>query len=224
MNQDILSVIASFLCLDDRKQFALVYSKFAQAWQIIDRDNVVCCTMENAIRHNHLLCVRECLRKTYWRCGRTIKYADQLRFTYDAAYYGSFEVLKFLHERAHCRVNVHQAYGAALQTISKGGFECFQYIYVVCSQRKWIPRLCERAAKGGNLACLKFAHENGCPWHGSTVCMMADMNGHVDCLEYAEEQGCSWNRTCLRTTSLPLQSTNTAEYALVRRMTPPPKY
>ena len=54
------------------------------------------------------------------------------------------------------------------------------------------------AAKNGNLNCLKYAHENGCPWNKDT-CHYASQNGHLNCLKYAHENSCSWNeKTCRR--------------------------
>ena len=47
-------------------------------------------------------------------------------------------------------------------------------------------------AKGGHLDCLKYAHENGCPWDEGT-CSYAAEYGHLDCLKYAHENGCPWN-------------------------------
>ena len=40
------------------------------------------------------------------------------------------------------------------------------------------------AAKKGHLNCLKYAHENGCPWDEDT-CIIADKNGNLNCLKYA---------------------------------------
>jgi len=45
------------------------------------------------------------------------------------------------------------------------------------------------AAIYGNLNCLKYAHENGCPWNENTCCSAAE-NGHLECLKYAHENGC----------------------------------
>ena len=45
---------------------------------------------------------------------------------------------------------------------------------------------CSNAAKNGHLECLKYAHENGCPWDGET-CSNAAKNGHLECLKYAHE-------------------------------------
>ena len=52
---------------------------------------------------------------------------------------------------------------------------------------------CSYAAKNGHLDCLKYAHENGCPWDEDT-CTNAAENGHLDCLIYAHENGCPWDK------------------------------
>ena len=51
-------------------------------------------------------------------------------------------------------------------------------------------------ADNGHLACLKFAHQNGCEWNSQT-CRAASGKGQLSCLQYAIENGCDWNRwTC----------------------------
>ena len=50
---------------------------------------------------------------------------------------------------------------------------------------------CASAARGGHLECLRYAHENGCPWDGAT-CASAARGGHLECLRYAHENGCPW--------------------------------
>ena len=55
---------------------------------------------------------------------------------------------------------------------------------------------CSKAAQNGHLECLKYAHENGCPWNEMT-CSKAAENGHLECLKYAHENGCPWDEeTC----------------------------
>ncbi len=52
------------------------------------------------------------------------------------------------------------------------------------------------AAQYGRLDCLRYAHENGCPWD-ETTCRYAAQYGHLDILRYAHENGCPWNEsTC----------------------------
>ena len=55
---------------------------------------------------------------------------------------------------------------------------------------------CYYATQNGHLECLKYAHENGCPWDKS-ICLEASRYGHLECLKYAHENGCPWNEfTC----------------------------
>src|SRR5438105_4179141 len=57
---------------------------------------------------------------------------------------------------------------------------------------------CATAALYGQLDCLKYLHENGCPWDSFT-CYHAAGNGHLDCLKYAHENGCPWDEgTCMK--------------------------
>ena len=39
--------------------------------------------------------------------------------------------------------------------------------------------------------CLRYAHENGCPWDENTTCMYAAEG--EKCLRYAHENGCPWD-------------------------------
>jgi hypothetical protein len=48
------------------------------------------------------------------------------------------------------------------------------------------------AAKSGHLDCLKYAHENGCPWDADT-CYYAESYRQEHCLMYALENGCPYN-------------------------------
>lgn len=45
------------------------------------------------------------------------------------------------------------------------------------------------AAKSGSLECLRWAHENGCPWNDQTT-TQAKLNGHLECFQYAVRHGC----------------------------------
>ncbi|CAB9524341.1 ankyrin repeat protein (Partial), partial [Seminavis robusta] len=48
----------------------------------------------------------------------------------------------------------------------------------------------------GSLECLKYAHENGCPWDSHT-CSFAAETGQLECLKYARGRGCPWDAwTC----------------------------
>lgn len=51
--------------------------------------------------------------------------------------------------------------------------------------------LCE-AASTGDLIGLMDQHLNG-SWNSEVVCLSAVMFGHLDCLKYAHENGCPWD-------------------------------
>ena len=60
----------------------------------------------------------------------------------------------------------------------------------------WDERTCSEAAAGGHLNCLQYAHEHNCPW-GKCTCSEAAAGGHLNCLQYAHEHGCPWDEyTC----------------------------
>jgi hypothetical protein len=48
-------------------------------------------------------------------------------------------------------------------------------------------KICENAAEGGNLECLKYAHEIGCQWGDKKVCEFAAAGGHLECLVYHKQ-------------------------------------
>lgn len=57
------------------------------------------------------------------------------------------------------------------------------------------PEATHVAARFGQLACLKYAHENGCSWNASLLYKdilfnMDDGDNFMACLDYAREQGC----------------------------------
>ena len=52
----------------------------------------------------------------------------------------------------------------------------------------WGSEDCAAAAACGNLSCLKYLHEHGCPWDYRTLLAAIDSD-HADCLNYALDQG-----------------------------------
>ena len=52
--------------------------------------------------------------------------------------------------------------------------------------------MCALAAERGHLECLKYLHENGCPWT-DLACSHAAVNDHLACLKYLHQNGCSLN-------------------------------
>ena len=57
-------------------------------------------------------------------------------------------------------------------------------------------RLCEAAARSGQLQELKALRENGCPWNEGTCSYAAEV-GHFEVLQWARANGCPWDtQTC----------------------------
>ena len=95
-------------------------------------------------------------------------------------------------------------------------------VFEICA-RKWMSLGFEDlffCCQNGHLECLKYAHENGCPWDEKTcskccqkwsprvfeirarkrmslerirLVLIAAQNGHLECLKYAHESGCPWD-------------------------------
>jgi hypothetical protein len=71
-----------------------------------------------------------------------------------------------------------------------GHLECLKYLHE--NGCPWDEETCGRAAAFGHLECLKYLYENGCPWD-ERVCGSAARGGNLECLKYAHENGCPWN-------------------------------
>ena len=80
-----------------------------------------------------------------------------------------------------------------------GHLECLKYLHE--NGCPWDEKTCSKAAENGQLECLKYAHEKGCPWNEDT-CSCANSNGHLECLQYARENGCETRRTRVARLSL----------------------
>ena len=73
---------------------------------------------------------------------------------------------------------------SALQRLQRGG------------RLSWQERLCQAAARTGQLEELKALRADGCPWNNWT-CLAAAKGGHLDVLQWARANGCPWNElTC----------------------------
>jgi hypothetical protein len=73
---------------------------------------------------------------------------------------------------------------------SNGHIECLKYSHE--NGCPWDPETTYAAAITGHIECLKYAHKNGCPWHPRTT-YSAACNGHLECLQYAHLHGCPWD-------------------------------
>ena len=57
-------------------------------------------------------------------------------------------------------------------------------------------RLCQAAARSGQLEKLKLLRAGGCPWDACT-CWAAASGGHLEMLQWARANGCPWDEeTC----------------------------
>lgn len=72
-----------------------------------------------------------------------------------------------------------------------GSLEMLSYIYEK-NYVVWSTNIISLIAKNGNVECLEYARENGCPWN-SAVPMYAAEFGNLECLKYAYEHGCPWD-------------------------------
>jgi len=71
-----------------------------------------------------------------------------------------------------------------------------EYFKDVLLSLKFKAKLCRCAARYGQLNCLIWALEHGCPWDSRT-CNVAVKNGHLNILQWAREHGCPWDiNTC----------------------------
>jgi hypothetical protein len=79
---------------------------------------------------------------------------------------------------------------ACAQAAKHGHLECLRYLHE--QGCPWDVLTCLEAAREGHLDCLKYAHENGCPGASRTIIEVAAHNGHLDCLQYLHEKGSSY--------------------------------
>lgn len=80
----------------------------------------------------------------------------------------------------------------------EGNVECLKYLHD--NGCPWNESSCIAAASEGNLGNLenlKYFHENGCPWNEQTS-KAAVRIGDINCLKYLHENGCLWNLQTMR--------------------------
>lgn len=108
----------------------------------------------------------------------------------EAAERGFLAKVKWL--RAHgCPSNQNATYWAA----RNGHGDCLKYLLLDENRRLllWSSETVRAAAEGGQLACLRWLYEEGCPRQNTrgeyeAACGAACF-GHMDCLRFAREQG-----------------------------------
>ena len=132
-------------------------------------------TLNEAVRSKNV----ECVRYVYGQ-GCVIGAHDCAT----AAYLGSVECLAFVHQNGGAFNNV------MLNACMAGSLACIQYLHAqlgfVAADAACVGLL----AHGGHLECLRFVHENGCPWDATTA-YNAVRSDEVNCLEYAHNHGCA---------------------------------
>ena len=85
-------------------------------------------------------------------------------------------------------IHMFEKFKGVTQNAAKyGELECLKYAHE--NGCPWDEETCASAAEKGKLECLKYAHENGCPWDEDT-CEFAAAKGDLECLKYACENGC----------------------------------
>ena len=77
-----------------------------------------------------------------------------------------------------------------------GYLHCLRYAHE--NGCPWNYNTCVYAAKEGHLECLKYAHENGCPWDEDTCSYAAARRGTLECIKYAHENGCPWDEETIK--------------------------
>ena len=108
---------------------------------------------------------------------------------------GWIELLIYLHEKGYKFDE-----STILYATQNGYFDCLRYIITSninhgnkCSLN---GELCEWAARNGDFNCLKYLHENGCPFENSLwYCVTTRCN--LDCFKYLYENGCHWRETMI---------------------------
>ena len=83
---------------------------------------------------------------------------------------------------------------ACTRAARRGHLACMAYAH--SEGCPWNAFTSAAAATGGHLACLMYAHEQRCPWHNLTP-FQAAAGGHLACLIYAHEHGCPWDRASI---------------------------
>jgi hypothetical protein len=111
-----------------------------------------------------------------------------------AAKKGNLHLLKSIYEGGMGQWPNETVVGLYKTCAEVGHLNCLRYLHD--QGCPWSSSACSAAAQGGHLECLQYLHEQGCPctvW----VCSSAAEGGHLACLMYAHEHGIPWHAlTC----------------------------
>lgn len=108
---------------------------------------------------------------------------DEVTIT-NAIMVGEIDCLKYAHEHGLRFTTV------SLNRLTSKSAECFKY--AIMNGCPTEPDVMERIAgvsAPAGLEMMRFAYENGCPWHIDT-CIIAARVDNVDCLRFAHQNGC----------------------------------
>jgi len=133
-------------------------------------------TAEYAAQCGHLDLLKH-LRKEKWKIGSST--------VMEAARGGQVKCMRYLRDE----VGIRQWSPLTMAVAARHGhLEAVQYAFE--QKEAWISTVaCEWAAERGHLNCLKFLHEQGCPWDFQTL-KKARARGHMECYNYAKDHGC----------------------------------
>lgn len=131
-------------------------------------------TLSEAIRSKNVECVRY-----LHGAGCAIRTHDCA----SAARWGSVECLAYVHQNGGTLDNV------VLNASLSGNLPCIQYVYAQQGFTAHDALSCGFMAHGGHFECLRFAHENGCPWDEYTL-KNAFLYRQWSCFWYALTHGC----------------------------------
>jgi hypothetical protein len=92
---------------------------------------------------------------------------------------------------------------------SSGKLDCLKYLHE--NGCPWDEETCSDAATR-YIECLKYAHENGCPWE-ETTCIQAAIHGNIECLKYAHQNGCPLGNDVCRVTDYSYSTKRCIMYA-----------
>lgn len=79
----------------------------------------------------------------------------------------------------------------------------------------WDATATESAAELGNIELLKYLHENDCPWDARS-CAGAATRGKIDCLKYALDNGCEWDHRTMDNAAILSGSLETLKFVFER--------
>lgn len=107
-----------------------------------------------------------------------------------AVKYGHFECFKHGHKHG-----MKLPFWSCERAASNGDLDILKYAFKYGCDFKF-GSICEDAAIGGNVECLKFVHENGGIMNENVI-KYTVRHGNLDCLQYVMQNGGQWtNKLC----------------------------